>query len=347
MPSASKLRILVGKLTAQGIVPATDLAVLGQCLAAHNAFTNTVDRDFMKSTALSRFALLAVACFGTGTLVRTSAAETITIADSQVLSIHNAVIASPIAGLVRQCRVHEGDAIGANQVLIELDDTRATEELAAAYAAHEAALIQANNDVNIRYAQRTLEVRRRELMQSIEANERYSGSVTKTEIDRLQLVIDQAELSVEQAKQERSVAEATVNEKAAAVNLGQLRVNEHSIESMIAGRIAEVSVQAGQWIEAGAPVVRILSLDPIRISGFIDGRVYNRSLVGRPVTFHQTPSAESDSENTIEPMKLSGHVSFVSDELNPITSQVRLWAEVANPDEVIRPGMRGRLVIEE
>ncbi|WP_404309417.1 efflux RND transporter periplasmic adaptor subunit [Neorhodopirellula lusitana] len=269
------------------------------------------------------------------------------IQDAQALTIQDTVIASPIAGLVRGCPVKEGDLVAPTQLIAELDDTRARKELSAAQAAYQAALIQADNDVNTRYARRTLDVRRRELMQSKEANQRYSGSVTATEMDRLQLVIDQAELSVEQAQQEQAVAHATANEKAATVDLGQLRVDEHQIRSQISGRVAEVAIQTGQWIEAGAPVARIVSLNPIRVSGFLDGRKFDRSLVGRPVSFQRTAEKTLDSSPTVASVKLTGTVTFVSDELNPVTSQVRLWAEVSNPDEAIRPGMRGRLVIEQ
>lgn len=264
----------------------------------------------------------------------------IIIDEAQVMRIQDVMVGAPVSGLVAKVRIQEGQAVSVDTVLVELSAERAEKELAAAQAAYEAALIQSENDVNTRYAQRTLEVRKRELKQSTEANQRYAGSVTATEIDRLQLVIDQAILSVEQAQQELDVATATVREKAATVDLAALRVREHSIGSLTEGRIAEVLVQAGQWVEAGKPVVRIVSLDPIRISAFIDGRKHNRSLVGRPVEFQWQP------EPSVPAITLMGRVSFVSDELNPVTSQVRLWAEVDNPDETIRPGMRGMLVIQ-
>lgn len=265
----------------------------------------------------------------------------ITIEDAQVLRIQDVVVGSPVSGMVSSVAIREGQAVSEGTQLVQLNSERASKELAAAKAEFEAALIQSENDVNTRYARRTLEVRKRELKQSTEANQRYAGSVTATEIDRLQLVIDQAVLSVEQAQQELDVAMATVNLQAAAVDLAQLRIEEHSVESQVDGRIAEVTVQAGQWVEAGTPIARIVSLDPIRVSAFVDGRRFDRSLVGRSVEFQWTP------DETKSPINLIGTVTFVSDELNPITSQARLWADLSNPDETIRPGMRGKLIIQE
>ncbi|TWT91816.1 p-hydroxybenzoic acid efflux subunit AaeA [Neorhodopirellula pilleata] len=265
------------------------------------------------------------------------------IADAQVVRIQDTVIASPIAGVVDEVLIREGDLVGADQTLVQINADRAAGELAAAQAAYHASLIQAENDVNTRYAQRTLDVRRREMSQSVEANQRFAGSVTATEIDRLQLVIDQAQLSVEQAEHEREVARAKVDETAAALDLAKLRVAEHQIVSRVPGRVAEASVQVGQWVDAGAPVARLVSLDPIRISAFVDGRDCDRSLVGSRAEFIW--KAESDETNHSNEIRLLGKITFVSDELNPVTSQVRLWAEVANPDERVRPGMRGQLIV--
>lgn len=268
------------------------------------------------------------------------------IDQAQVVRIQDTLIASPIAGTVQEVTVVEGDLVRKGQTLVQLDATRASQELVAAKASLRAATIQAENNVNTRYAERTLEVREREMEQSKEANLRYAGSVTATEIDRLQLVIDQAQLSVEQAQQEAEVAAASADEKSAAVGLAQLRVDEHRITTRVDGRIAEMAVQSGQWIEAGTPVARIVSLDPIRVSAFVDGRTHDRVLVGRNVEFvWEGEGMTGDSGDRAKRVRLRGRVTFVSDELNPISSQVRLWAELANPNEWIRPGMRGVLVI--
>ena len=40
-----------------------------------------------------------------------------------------------------------------------------------------------------------------------------------------------------------------------------------------------------------------------------------------------------------------GKIAFVSPEVDPITSQVRVWAEVENRKLLLRPGLRGSFVI--
>ncbi|MCC9643285.1 HlyD family efflux transporter periplasmic adaptor subunit [Rhodopirellula sp. JC740] len=260
------------------------------------------------------------------------------IPSAQAILISDVTLSAPIAGRVASVLVEEGSVVRPRKLLVQLDDSRAKAELNAAKAAERAAELQSNSDVDRRYAERTLEVRVRELEQSLLANESFEGSVTATEIDRLKLVIDQAELSIEQAERERKMLEAQLGEKQSLVELAELRMREHRVESSLDGRVAELSITEGQWVEAGAPLVRLISLNPIRISGFVNGRQHGQELVGRKVEF-ELDAAKGSTEATV----LRGEVSFVSDELNPVNGQVRMWADLKNPEQHVRPGMRGTL----
>lgn len=277
----------------------------------------------------------------------------LSINDAQAKLVQNTNIAAPIAGNLLRLDVQPGDQIEPGSTLLILDASLAKRELEAAQAAYEAAALQAENQVSVRYAQRTSEVKRRELQQSKEANSRYEGSVTATEIDRLQLLIDQADLSIQQAEHELHVAAATAEEKRAICRLSDERVQQHTIDTPIAGSVAETLVQVGQWVEPGQPLVRLISLDPIQVSCFVDGNRWDRSLIGHPVTFEfKAPRGVQDElelDASVEapaPVSLSGRVSFVSEELNPVTSQIRLDAEINNPNGRLRPGVRGRLLIQ-
>jgi multidrug efflux pump subunit AcrA (membrane-fusion protein) len=41
-----------------------------------------------------------------------------------------------------------------------------------------------------------------------------------------------------------------------------------------------------------------------------------------------------------------GRVVFVSPEIDPANSQVRIWAEIDNPQLHLRPGLRGVMTVE-
>ena len=261
----------------------------------------------------------------------------ITIVDAQLSLIQNTAIAAPMAGVVDEVIVKEGDRVVAGQPMVQLNADQVSTELSAARAASQAAQLEAANDVDIRYAERTLEVRRRELQQNVEANQGFAGAISDTEIAKLELVVAQSELAIEQANHDQQVAAAAALEKAAAAEIVQARLDKHSIKAPIESSVVQIDVQLGQWVEAGKPVVRLISLDPIRVECFVDGRKYGDDLVGRSVEF----TLEGRWQ---KPMK--GKVVFVSPEIHPVTGQARLWATLQNPEKKGRAGMRGRLTIK-
>lgn len=289
------------------------------------------------------FIALMGTLMGTGWLVGTAIADTPTIRidDAQVSLIQNTFIAAPIAGVVAEVSVAEGDQVDVGRPMIRLDDEQVRTELEATKAAYEAARLKADNDVDARYAQRTLEVRTRELEQSVEANRGFAGAISNTEIAKLQLVVDQAKLAIEQAEHDLQVAAAGANEKFAAAQIAEARLVKHRVTAPVAGQVVEVAVEPGEWVEAGKPVVRLISLDPIRVECFVDGNAYGSELVGRSVDFFA--SGANDSNGLKKPLR--GTVTYVSPELHPVTGQARLWATIQNPKQMARAGMRGRLVI--
>ncbi|QEG00863.1 putative efflux pump membrane fusion protein [Stieleria maiorica] len=267
-----------------------------------------------------------------------SPSDALVIEEAQTSLIQNVFIATPVSGVVSAVEVQEGDRVQADTSLVTLENDLAEKELVSARAGLDAARLESDNDVNLRFAQRTLQVREHEMKQSRLANETYAGAVSDFELEEIRLKVDQAALAIEQARHDLMIAAAAAVEKQAAVSIAQTRLDQHSVASRVEGTVAEVDVQPGQWVEAGAKLVRVISLDPLRVEGFIDGRKHGPQLIGRNVRF--TPAGASEDES------LTGRISFVSRELHPVTGQVRLWATVDNPDGRVGSGTPGRLVVE-
>ncbi len=285
--------------------------------------------------------------------------------EAQLSLTSNLVIASPHPGIIAAMAVKEGDFVRAGDRVAQLDAEIAEAELVAAEAAFEAARLQSVNDVDRQFAIRSLEVRDRELEQSEIANRRFSGSVTDSELAKLRLVVEQSRLAIEQAAHEQRVAEATADEKAAAMRIAQARLNKHRLLAPASGIVAEVAVEAGEWVEPGKPVVRLISLHPIRVECFVDGRNHGPELVGHRVEFQLESGIPSSTDNddlqlapdelvapssereSNKPNCYTGKVVFVSSELHPVTGQARIWAELENANYELRAGMIGRLDVLE
>ena len=45
-------------------------------------------------------------------------------------------------------------------------------------------------------------------------------------------------------------------------------------------------------------------------------------------------------------MEVTGKVTFVSPEVDPVNHQVRVWAEVDNTELVLRPGLAAEMTID-
>jgi multidrug efflux pump subunit AcrA (membrane-fusion protein) len=104
------------------------------------------------------------------------------------------------------------------------------------------------------------------------------------------------------------------------------------------GMIVQVYHRPGEWLEPGMKIVRLVRTDRLRIEGFLSIDQVVSPLVGRPVTLSLPGSAD-------EGQTARGQVTFVSPEVDPVTRQVRLLAEVDNQNQHLRPGLSARLLI--
>ncbi len=113
------------------------------------------------------------------------------------------------AGILSKLNVCEGDMIKKGQVLAAIDDRLVRFDNETAILEHQIARLHSENDVDERYAVKSLQVAQSELRRSIDANQLYKGSVSQTEIERQQMLVDRSTLTIEQAHRDRQVAALT------------------------------------------------------------------------------------------------------------------------------------------
>jgi multidrug resistance efflux pump len=244
----------------------------------------------------------------------------------------NVTIAASMPGEVAEIDVTEGQEVAVGDRLVQLDDTVARAEWIASQRALDAAELQASNDVDARFAKRSLDVKQREYEQSEAANKSFEGTVSDTEIDRLRLVVDQSRLAIEQAEHERKVAVAQAEEKAAIAGAAAVKVQKHGVVAPRVSQVAEVLVQVGQRVDAGEPMVRLIDVQTLRVECLVDAKQAESTKAGEPVVF------EFDTDQSC-----NGKIDFVSPEVNPVTGQVRILATVENKNGNLRAGTQGVL----
>jgi RND family efflux transporter MFP subunit len=266
--------------------------------------------------------------------------ETVTVSDVQVTLLADVQAPARQDGSLETLSVKEGDFVSKNSEMGRLDYQLATISQRLARTEFEIARFKSENDVDRRFAKKSLEVAKSELSRSLDSATNFPKSISKTELDRLRLVVEKTDLSIEQADRDLREASLTKSLKEQSIEVATKQLADHQITAPISGMVVQVFRKPGEWLNKGDPVVRIVRLDRLRVEAFVDGARFAANLVDCPVTFTtQLPPGNVEG-------RFDGKITFVSPEVQPVNGQVRVWAEVENPKLTLRPGVRGTLAIQ-
>ena len=107
-------------------------------------------------------------------------------------------------------------------------------------------------------------------------------------------------------------------------------IDKKKIRAPFAGRLGIRLVNLGQYLREGDGIVSLQSLDPIYVNFQLPQQDLSHLRTGLAVrlTFDSLPG------KTIE-----GTITTVNPEVDQVTRNVRVQATIANPDDLLRPGM--------
>lgn len=135
----------------------------------------------------------------------------------------------------------------------------------------------------------------------------------------------------------RAVSQAEYDEAKANYDAAQARVNEAEaqlnkkiIRAPFAGSVGLRMVDRGEYLATGSPIVEINMLDPI----YVDYTLSERELSSVDTGYEVAVTVAAVPEQTF-----MGEVTAINSSVNPETRTVRLRATLANPDQVLKPGM--------
>lgn len=243
------------------------------------------------------------------------------------------------AGVLQEIAIREGQTVEAGSLLAKIDDQQAALAVKRAQAELDIAQLEAENELKYLVAKKSAEVARSELKRATEAIEKFKKSISQSELDRLQLELEKAEIDSQQAKHVQAVAKLTASQKEVELETAQHNLERRRVKAPWAGVVVEVKRELGEWVEPGIPVARMVRMDRLRVEGFLAARDAAGDLAGRPAKLVADLPGKPGCE-------FPGAIVFVSPEINPVNGQVRVWAEVENRDRLLRPGLRAALVIQ-
>lgn len=143
----------------------------------------------------------------------------------------------------------------------------------------------------------------------------------------------------------RAVSQSQYDEAKANYDAARARVNEAEaqlgkkvIRAPFDGRLGIRTVDQGEYIPTGTPIVEVNMLDPIYVDYTLSEKNLPKVATGYPVV--ATVAAVPD-------MAFNGKVSAINTSVNPQTRTVRIRATLSNPDNLLRPGMFATIQTEQ
>ncbi|ADB16475.1 secretion protein HlyD family protein [Pirellula staleyi DSM 6068] len=242
------------------------------------------------------------------------------------------------AGILSAVNVKEGMKVEKGDILATLDDREVVLMLTRAEIELEIATRTADTDVAYRLAEKTLRVAEEELKRGQTSVAAIQKVISQQELDRLQLAADEARLAMEKAKHEQSVAVLNIKLKQAEVDLAKRTIDRRRAIAPFSGVVADITGREGEWIEPGKKLIRLVQLDKLRCEGFIPAKAAVALKAGTPVQFDILATE-------LPKRQFQGVLVFVSPEVNPVSNEVRVIAEIDNADQMLRPGYRGQMTI--
>lgn len=167
-----------------------------------------------------------------------------------------------------------------------------------------------------------------------------SADSDAAQLQALQAAADQAETALKRDQAQlavRAVSQAQVdadtsNLKAARAQVAQQAANvaKKAIRAPFAGRLGITALQPGQYVNAGATLVTLQTLDPIHVDFSLPQQQLAGLAVGQAVTL---------AVDAFAGQSFAGTINAINPKVDPATRTVQVQATVANPRRDLLPGM--------
>jgi HlyD family secretion protein len=211
---------------------------------------------------------------------------------------------APLAGIVSKVFVHLGEKVQAGQELVEMDDTQALKDLAAAKAslATSTALLQvmqqggtqderltATANLNAANTQVQQDTSNLASLQALQA----TGAASPNEVAVAQQRLNSAKTHVQELNAQKNARysagdiaaqRAQVAEAQAAVNAAQAAYAAVNIKSPLAGTVYKLPVTQYQFVPADDILVQVADLNRMQIKAYFDEPEIGLLKVGQPVS---------------------------------------------------------------
>lgn len=277
-----------------------------------------------KTPALCFAVFCSVLTFGAAGAI---AQKPVEAQSAQVVPIEEAMLSFSIPGVLEIVIPQEGSEIKAGEPIISLKDEAARVQVAVAKK-------EADNDVEVRYAQTAADVAETEYEQAKAANERLEYVVSTLEMERLRLAAERAVLQIEQAEFQLDVASLQADKAEADLRM-------HHIAAPFDGVVRKRFKTVGQAVGQAEPVLEVIRLDAVKVEGWVTLAESARIKPGDKVTIQLLLNGAP----VLGDRTFDGVLRGEAPDVDRISGKVLVWAEVPNPDNILKVGLEAKMTI--
>jgi len=239
------------------------------------------------------------------------------------------LVAPKVSGRIERLQVDLADSVERGQLVVLMDD----DEYVQMVRQSEADLAVAR--ANLAEAQSLLAIAERELQRIEQLRKRGVSSESQRDAAKAEQLAREAHVLVTRAQVTR--AESAL--ESARIRLGYTRIRADWHDGDDRRVVAERYVNAGETVDANAPLLRIVELDPVTVVFFVTERDYALLAVGQQARL---------STDAYPGATFDGEIARISPVFREATRQARVEVRVSNPRQRLKPGMfaRATLVLE-
>ncbi|MFM8571507.1 MAG: efflux RND transporter periplasmic adaptor subunit [Pirellula sp.] len=261
----------------------------------------------------------------------------VTIESAILKTVEVTSVAAQVQGLLSSVSVREGDRLKIQSPLAAIQSTTTDLQLQRARVALEAAQKNFESNIDVELSRKGFAVAENEYLRAIEANKRVEDVYPPMEVDRLKLVRDRANLEIERSLHAKEISRLELTKMEIEHRQLQDMLDKHTILAPVSGMVVAVEKRAGEWVEPGTVVLRVVEIDRLRIEGFIKAEQADPNLIDT--------NAKVELQISGKTIETTAKLVFISPEVNPINSQVRVFLDLDNRDGRFRPGLRPKVWI--
>jgi RND family efflux transporter MFP subunit len=274
-------------------------------------------------------------------------AQTVT-APGTLAADEQATLSFKVAGRVNEMKVDLGSHTGKGQVIAKLETIDFNVRLQQAEAALQQARVRIGlppqgDDDRINPDNTSLARQARALLEEARSNRERTvqlvsqGIQSKAELDRVESAFKVADSRYQDALEEVRNRQAVLLQRRSELAIAQQQLVEATLYAPFDGAVRQRTASLGEYLNAGAPVVTIVRLHPLRLRVETPEREAQGIKVGQSVRV----VVEGDNQQSY-----SGRVARLSPTFQEQSRTLIIEAEVDNHEGKLRPGSFAKAEIQ-